>query len=52
MLFASQNNLSDRPWPNSSSELCSLDQPSHSFQAYAVSVDSMNTCGEARFLSQ
>ena len=32
-------------------KLCSLDRPSHSFQAYAVSIKPMNSRGEARSCS-
>jgi hypothetical protein len=52
VLFAStqqQPELS-RFWPNSLSKLCSLDQPNHSFQAYAVSIEEMNSRSEGLLL--
>ena len=32
--------------PNQLSELCSLDQPNHSFQAYPVVIEEMNSRSE------
>src|ERR1035438_1775220 len=43
------NERSYRSWPNSLSELCSLDQPDHCFQAYAVSIEKMNSRTEGRW---
>src|ERR1700688_996313 len=50
LLFASTQTtqLSYRSWPNSLSELCSLDQPDHCFQTYAVSIEKMNRRTERR----
>jgi hypothetical protein len=48
MLFAptQTTNLSYRSWPNSMSDLCSLDQPDHSFRAYAVSIEEMTVAAK------
>jgi len=51
VLFASTQTtkLSYCSWPNSLSELCSLDQPDHCFQAYDVSTEKMNSRTEGRW---
>ena len=41
-------NPSYRIEPNSLSKPCSLDQPNHSFQAYSVSIEEMNSRSEGR----
>ena len=38
----------DAIYPNQLSEVRSLDQPDHSFQAYAVSIEEMNSRSEGR----
>jgi hypothetical protein len=41
--------LSSRIEPNLMSELCSLGQTNHSFQGYPISIEPINSRGEARY---
>jgi hypothetical protein len=51
VLHASTQQQSELPLSaNQLSDLCSLDQPNHSFQGYAVSIEPMNSRGKGDFL--